>query len=179
MAIGKHQLGGETVAYSEYLMRQTVEASRAAIGRDGLLPFASIIVRDGQIVGRGLNHAGAHHDPTSHGEVEAIRDACVNLATVDLSDCELYTSAEPCALCVAAMVLTRIPSYYYGASLDEAEAAMALAELPTGVDPYHLRSEAGSSVASRIMAGQQAMEADAAEIIKEWAAAARVDKGAL
>ena len=73
-----------------------------------------IVVKDGQIVGEGLNRSTGNFDPTSHGEVEAIRDACRNLKTLQLTDCDLYTSAEPCSMCVSTMLVAGIARMYYG-----------------------------------------------------------------
>ena len=68
-------------------------------------PFGAVIVRDGQIVGEGANSVTATYDPTAHGEVNAIRAACRTLGTFTLAGCELYTSCEPCPMCLAASLL--------------------------------------------------------------------------
>ena len=68
-----------------------------------------MIVKDGEIVGRGHNRVVVNQDPTCHGEMEAIRDACKNLGTFDLSGCELYTTAEPCPMCLGATLWANIP----------------------------------------------------------------------
>jgi len=86
--------------YDETFMRRAIALSEQALGEAGAGPFAAVIVRDGAIVGEGINRSRAKHDPTSHGEVEAIRDACGRLKTVDLSGCDLYTTCEPCTMCV-------------------------------------------------------------------------------
>ena len=85
--------------YDEKFMRRAIELSAQALEKPGARPYAAVIVKDGKIVGEGLNQSTGHFDPTSHGEVEAIRDACRNLKTLDLSGCDLYTSAEPCSMC--------------------------------------------------------------------------------
>ena len=85
----------------------------------GARPYGAVVVKDGKIVGEGLNQSAKNFDPTSHGEVEAIRDACRNLKTTDLSGCELYTSCEPCSVCVATMIMAGIGRMYYGATLDQ------------------------------------------------------------
>lgn len=77
-------------------------------------PFGTVIVKDGEIVGRGHNRVVVNQDPTCHGEMEAIRDACRNLGTFDLSGCELYTTAEPCPMCLGATLWANIPVVYYG-----------------------------------------------------------------
>ena len=85
-------------------MEHAIGLSRRALEESGAEPFGAVVVKDGAIVGEGLNRAAFLFDPTSHGEVEAIRDACRKLRCTDLSGCDLYTSCEPCALCVAAIV---------------------------------------------------------------------------
>ena len=128
-------------------------------------------MKDGRVVGEGLNRAIIDHDPTSHGEVEAVRDACRRLETVDLSDCDLYTSCEPCALCVAAMAIAGIRTLYYGASL--ADSAATLASIPNAIprkiDAMTLRREAGLAPEDRRMPAQQLGRAEAVAAIAAWA----------
>lgn len=82
-------------------------------------PFGSIIVKDGQIVGRGHNMVIANHDPTAHGEVMAIRNACENLKTHDLTGCTLYTTAEPCPMCLGAILWANINKVYFGCNIND------------------------------------------------------------
>ena len=84
-------------------------------------PFGSVIVKDGHIVGRGHNEVLKNNDPTCHGEMQAIRDACRNLGTYDLSGCDLYTSAQPCPMCLGAIIWANIKNVYYGNSAHDAE----------------------------------------------------------
>jgi tRNA(Arg) A34 adenosine deaminase TadA len=100
--------------YDETFMRRAIALSEQALGEPGAGPFAAMIVRDGAIIGEGINRSRANFDPTSHGEVEAIRDACGKLKTVDLSGCDLYTTCEPCTMCVATMLIAGIGRMYYG-----------------------------------------------------------------
>lgn len=103
--------------YEERFMRRAIALSAEALTRPGCEPFAAVVVREGRIVGEGINRSLLAHDPTSHGEIEAIRDACRNLASVYLRGCELYSSCEPCALCVAAIEIAGIARLYYAAGL--------------------------------------------------------------
>jgi len=80
-------------------------------------------VRNGQIVGEGANTVTASHDPTAHGEVNAIRAACNVLGTFTLAGCELYTSCEPCPMCLAACYWARLDAIYYGSSAADAARA--------------------------------------------------------
>ena len=97
----------------EYFMEKAVELSleNMRAGKGG--PFGAIIVRQGTIVGTGANHVTSDNDPTAHAEVVAIRDACKNLGTFQLDDCEIYTSCEPCPMCLAAIYWARPKAIYY------------------------------------------------------------------
>ncbi|KRL14285.1 nucleoside deaminase [Schleiferilactobacillus perolens] len=77
-------------------------------------PFGCVIVKDGKIVGKGHNQVLFQHDPTAHGEIVTIRQACETLDTYDLTGCELYTSAYPCPMCLGAIMWANIKTVYYG-----------------------------------------------------------------
>jgi tRNA(Arg) A34 adenosine deaminase TadA len=119
-----------------------------------------------------INLSLANFDPTSHGETEAIRDAARNLRTVDLRGCELYTSCEPCALCVAAMAIAGISRLYYAADMTQAGAVLGnlpeAARFPIDVD--HLARECGLPVAERLLPSEQVRASEAADILRRWAA---------
>lgn len=99
----------------EDFMARAIEIAASASGEPGALPYGAVVVLNGEIVGEGLNRAAALHDPTSHGEVEAIRDACKRLGTTDLTGAEMYTSAEPCSMCVTTMILANMARLVYAA----------------------------------------------------------------
>lgn len=81
--------------------------------------FGSVIVKDGVIVGEGYNTVTSDNDPTRHGEINAIKNACKNMSTFDLSGCELYTSAYPCPMCLGAIMWANIKTVYYGATAQD------------------------------------------------------------
>lgn len=83
-------------------------------------PFGAVIVKDGVIVGSGNNHVVLEKDPTLHAEMVAIKDACKNLDTFDLSGCELYTSCYPCPMCLSAIIWANIKTVYYGNTKEDA-----------------------------------------------------------
>lgn len=85
-------------------------------------PFGAVVVKNGEIVGSGYNQVTATNDPTAHAEVMAIRDACKNLNTFQLDGCELYTSCEPCPMCLGAIYWARPDKIYYGCTKDDAAA---------------------------------------------------------
>ena len=106
----------------EQYMREAIHLAEQGMraGRGG--PFGCVIVRHGQIVGRGHNRVTSTNDPTAHAEVVAIRDACATLETFQLADCELYTSCEPCPMCLSAIYWARIPQVFYGNTRGDAAA---------------------------------------------------------
>ncbi len=158
--------------YDEKFMRRAVEIATLSLTQPGTEPFGSVIVKDGKIVGEGLNQSLANFDPTSHGETEAIRDACRNLETLDLQGCELYTTAEPCALCVAAMVISGIGQMYYAASMAQCDPIFgplpASARFP--IDCDHLRMECGATVTGRSLKAEQRMDTAALAVMHAWIA---------
>jgi guanine deaminase len=81
-------------------------------GRGG--PFGAVVVRGGSIVAEGVNRVTATNDPTAHAEVTAIREACSKLGVFELTDCEIYTSCEPCPMCLGAIYWARLARVYYG-----------------------------------------------------------------
>ena len=101
------------------LMRQAIAEAREGIHAGHGGPFGTVIVKDGKIVGRGHNCVLLLNDPTCHGEVAAIRDAGKNLNTFDLSGCELYTTGEPCHMCLCACMWANISKIYYGCTIED------------------------------------------------------------
>ncbi len=83
-------------------------------------PFGACIVKDGKIIGKGSNHVLANNDPTAHAEVMAIRDACKNIGSYDLTGCTLYTSCYPCPMCLSAIIWSNIKTVYYGNTNEDA-----------------------------------------------------------
>ena len=84
-------------------------------------PFGAVVVKDGQIVGKGDNRVLIKHDATAHAEITAIRDACQNLQTHELSGCVLYTNCYPCPICLSAIIWANIKKVYYGCTKEDAE----------------------------------------------------------
>ena len=101
-------------------MRRAISLATENVRSDAGGPFGAVIVKDGQIVGEGVNTVTATLDATAHAEITAIRDACRKLNTFDLSDCELYTSCEPCPMCWAASYWAHIKTIYYGNTAEDA-----------------------------------------------------------
>jgi len=129
-------------------------------GRGG--PFAAVIVRDGKIVGEGANSVTTTNDPTAHGEVNAIRAACKALGTFTLAGCELYTSCEPCPMCLAACYWARVDAVFYGASADDAARA--------GFDDAFLYDEFRKGQAERTLPAKQLLAGEAWASFAAWIA---------
>ncbi len=137
---------------AEGYMRRAVELSRHGMMKGDGGPFGCVVVRGGEVVGEGWNRVVATNDPTAHGEVVAIRDACARLGTFTLAGCDLYTSAEPCPMCLSAIYWARVDRIFYGNTHADAAAigfddAFFLAEL--------VKPSAGRKVPEvRLLAGE-------------------------
>ena len=93
-------------------MSRAIRLSEESVSNGGG-PFGAVIVKDGEIVAEGANHVTQANDPTAHAEVTAIREACRKLHTFDLSGCDIYTSCEPCPMCLGAIYWARLDRVYY------------------------------------------------------------------
>ena len=103
----------EQLTKAEYYMREALRLASSAAGR-GEVPVGAVIVRDGEIIGRGANRTIALRDPTAHAEMLAVRDALPAAGGWRLTDCDMYVTLEPCAMCAGALIHTRIRSLYIG-----------------------------------------------------------------
>lgn len=103
----------------ETYMRMALELAAQAEG-DGDVPVGCVIVKDGQVIGRGRNRREERGDATAHAEVEAIRDACARTGSWRLTDCTLYVTLEPCPMCAGAIINSRIHTLRYGTRDDKA-----------------------------------------------------------
>ena len=107
----------------ERFMGEALRLARESAGSGAGGPFGAVIVRDGQIIGRGVNRVTSRLDPTAHAEVVAIRDACTRVGDFRLAGAILYASCLPCPMCFAAIYWARIDRLYYAASAEQAAAA--------------------------------------------------------
>ena len=103
--------------YMDEAIKEAYEGIKSGHGG----PFGCVIVKDGKIVGRGHNCVLLKSDPTCHGEMEAIRDACKNLGSHNLSGCELYTTAEPCPMCLGGILWANIRKVFYGCKVSDTD----------------------------------------------------------
>jgi guanine deaminase len=152
--------------YDEKFMRHAIALSAQALDQPGARPYGAVVVMDGRIIGEGLNQSAKNFDPTSHGEVEAIRDACRNLKTTDLSGADLYTSCEPCSVCVATMLMAGIARMYYGATLDQSGRIVPRPKMPPRADL--VRAQVGLPVESREMPAEVKLGYEAMAVLEAW-----------
>ena len=160
--------------YDEKFMRRAIELSAQALDEPGARPYGAVVVKDGKIVGEGLNQSAKNFDPTSHGEVEAIRDACRNLKTTDLSGADLYTSCEPCSVCVATMLMAGIARMYYGATLGQSGRIVPRPKMPPR--PDLVRAQVGLPVESREMPAAVKLGEEAVAVLEAWVKAQAKEK---
>lgn len=100
-------------------MQLAIEEAHEGIEHQHGGPFGSVIVKDGKVIGKGHNCVLKNNDPTCHGEVAAIRDACANIGSFDLSGCVIYTTGEPCHMCLCACMWANISKIYYGCTIED------------------------------------------------------------
>ncbi len=100
-------------------MEMAIEEAREGIREGHGGPFGSVIVKDGTVVAKGHNHVVKNNDPTSHGEIDAIRKAGKALGTFDLRGCDIYTTGEPCPMCACAIMWSNIDKVYYGCTIED------------------------------------------------------------
>ncbi|MFM2082058.1 MAG: hypothetical protein RL380_749 [Verrucomicrobiota bacterium] len=144
--------------FMQAAIRLSVQNMRRGAGG----PFGAVVVRRGKIVGRGWNQVTSSNDPTAHAEVTAIRDACRRLKTFQLDDCELYTSCEPCPMCLSAIYWARFKKVYYGNTRKDA----ARIEF----DDDFLYREVALPIAKRKIPMKQLLRPAALLAFREWAA---------
>ena len=101
-------------------MSRAIELSIESV-KSGGGPFGSVIIKNNEIISEGMNRVTKNNDPTAHGEIVAIRNACKNLNDFSLKGCELYTSCEPCPMCLSAIYWSRIDKIYYANTRDDAK----------------------------------------------------------
>ncbi|WP_439814987.1 nucleoside deaminase [Zavarzinia sp. CC-PAN008] len=142
-------------------MRRAIAISRHQVEQGLGSAFGAVVVKDGVIVGEGGNTVTSTHDATAHGEVVAIRDAGQKLGTWDLSGCELYTSCEPCAMCVAAIHWARIDKLYYANTLKDAE--------DIGYDVETLKTLVRTAIAERTLPSERLLAEEARAVLDDWA----------
>ncbi|HXI72707.1 MAG TPA: nucleoside deaminase [Verrucomicrobiae bacterium] len=144
----------------EKFMRAAIQLSLSKMRANCGGPFGAVVVRQGKIVGRGWNQVTSTNDPTAHAEVSAIRDACKKLKTFQLDDCELYTSCEPCPMCLSAIYWARFKKVYYGNTRKDAA--------KIDFDDDLIYREVAKPIAKRLIPMKQLLRPEALEVFKAW-----------
>lgn len=145
----------------EKFMRQAIGLAVDNVANGGG-PFGAVIVRGDEVVATGVNRVTASCDPTAHAEVSAIRRACAELQTFDLSGCDIYTSCEPCPMCLGAIYWAHLDKIYYGCNKDDAAAA--------GFDDSFIYKELELDYASRSKHIEALLSDEARATFEAWAA---------
>ena len=141
-------------------MRRAIEISREKMNANQGGPFGAVIVRDGAIISEGWNQVTSSNDPTAHAEVVAIRDACRRLGGFSLAGCEIYTSCEPCPMCLAAIYWARLERIHYANARADAAAI--------GFDDSHIYDEIALPIARRAIPMRRVLPDEAAAVFREW-----------
>lgn len=146
-------------------MREAIKLSAESV-RSGGGPFGAVIVRNGEIIARGENRVTVCNDPTAHAEVSAIREAAARLGTYDLSGCEIYSSCEPCPMCLGAIYWARLDRLYYAST--RADAANV------GFDDAHIYEELPLDPSQRELPTESLLREEAQLVFEAWAS--KLDK---
>lgn len=144
----------------EEFMREAIQLSIQNVTTNQGGPFGAVIVKGGEIIARGTNLVTANNDPTAHAEVVAIRQACAVLETHQLDGCEVYTSCEPCPMCLAAIYWARPAAVYYANTKTDAAAIQ--------FDDQFIYEELARPVAERKLFTRQMMREEALEAFQKW-----------
>jgi tRNA(Arg) A34 adenosine deaminase TadA len=146
----------------ESFMKRAIELSRMNMQAGAGGPFGAVVVKDGKIVGEGWNQVTSSNDPTAHAEVVAIRNACRALDTFKLSGCTIYTSCEPCPMCLAAIYWARLDRIVYANTHTDAAAI--------GFDDAFLYRELNLPLERRQVPASRLLADEAHRVFEEWAA---------
>lgn len=141
-------------------MREAIGLSLAKMRSNHGGPFGAVVVRKGKIIGRGWNRVTSTNDPTAHAEVTAIRSACKKLKAFHLDDCELYTSCEPCPMCLAAIYWARFKHVFYANTRKDAARI--------DFDDDLIYREVSTPIARRKIPMKQLLRGEALKVFKEW-----------
>ncbi len=153
-------LNVSTTTQMNHFMREAITLSLEKMREGQGGPFGAVVVRDGEIIGRGWNQVTTTNDPTAHAEIAAIRDACRKTGTFFLEGAELYASCEPCPMCLTAAYWARLSTIYYGACRGDAAEA--------GFLDQQLYEELGREIAERSLPCHNLMRNEALEAFREW-----------
>jgi tRNA(Arg) A34 adenosine deaminase TadA len=145
--------------FQEKMMRKAIELSLENIKKGGG-PFGAVIVKDGKIIATGVNRVTSNNDPTAHAEITAIRKAAGKLKNFDLSGCEIYTSCEPCPMCLGAIYWAHLDKMYFANTKADAQNA--------GFDDSFIYEEINLKPEDRKLKSQQLLREEALAAFETW-----------
>src|SRR5271156_3767835 len=145
---------------NEDFMREAIRLSLAKMRGNCGGPFGAVVVRKGKIIGRGWNRVTSANDPTAHAEISAIRDACKKLKSFRLDDCEIYTSCEPCPMCLAAIYWARLKKVYYANTRKDAARIQ--------FDDDLIYKEVATPISHRKIPMKNLLREEALKVFAEW-----------
>lgn len=146
--------------FSKECMLEAIRFSKQNVDDGGGGPFGAVIAKDGKIISGASNKVTSTNDPTAHAEMEAIRSACKILNTFSLAGCEIYTSCEPCPMCLSAIHWARIEKIYYANTRKDAA--------DINFDDDFIYNEVSKSVDDRVIPMVQIMNSEAKKVFIEW-----------
>jgi tRNA(Arg) A34 adenosine deaminase TadA len=145
---------------SNVFMARAIELSINNVKDNGGGPFGAVIVKDNNIIGEGWNQVTSNNDPTAHAEVQAIRNACSQLQSFNLSGCNIYTSCEPCPMCLAAIYWAKIDKIYFACTKEDATLI--------GFDDEFIYDEIEKSINDRQIIMKQFMHLEGLKAFEAW-----------
>lgn len=141
-------------------MKQAIDLALSNVDSNNGGPFGAVVVKNGEIIGRGTNLVTANNDPTAHAEIVAIREAAKSIGSFELQDCDIYTSCEPCPMCLGAIYWARIGKLYYAATKDDAAKA--------DFDDSFIYKEFALPKDQRSIPSLQLMRDDSVKVFEAW-----------
>lgn len=147
---------------NEKLMMRALQLARDGMkaGRGG--PFGAVVAKNGIIIGEGSNQVTSSNDPTAHAEIVAIRNACSRIGDFQLAGCRIYTSCEPCPMCLGAIYWARPERFFFAGTREDAAEA--------GFDDEMIYEEIAAPLGERRIAAENLLRSSARQIFKEWIA---------
>jgi len=145
----------------EQFMRRAIALAQEGVDRNVGGPFGAVVVRDGEIVGEGCNRVTSTNDPTAHAEIVAIRNACEKLGSFQLDGCVLYTSCEPCPMCLGAIYWARPAQILYAATHEDAA--------NIGFDDQFIYEEIGKPIENRKIKTINFLHDEGLKVFENWA----------
>ena len=141
-------------------MRRAIELAQNGIEENAGGPFGAVVVKDGEIIGEGWNQVTSTNDPTAHAEVTAIRQACETLGSFQLKNCTIYTSCEPCPMCLGAIYWARPKKMFYACTREDAA--------KIGFDDQFIYDEIAGEINDRKIQAVNFMREEALEVFNNW-----------